>query len=486
MNLDSIRGAATSGRRLLVVLLGALATALSFACAPASPAGNDSRAPTDWTKLPAVSHPDPELSRFAERTESYTRICSRQRKDPFAKKLCATGKRPEIRDMAELLELAGLVEDRAFALTANSTSLVTMSVSSINPRIIVFPRVGEDLKPPGDLIIVGFVRGEQFAEVASRDPNSQDLNFYLISFEQKCSYDGHGCDLASLVTEEIEHDWTAYSVYDQDDLEQTTFDCLSCHQPDGNGTKRILRMQELASPWLHWFPQKFVQRTDSDRVLLSQFSDAHKGDKQYGGIALDVITGALDEGSGAQLEALIRSEGFANQPNPFDSQIVNEMKQADQTMGISSTWQARFATHLQGQAIAVPYPRIDVTDEGKRMAAVQAYQAAAHGGGSRGNVVDPRTVFSSDAMEKLSFVPQPGADGKTVLLQMCARCHDGRGNPQLTRNRFDVRKLDEMSHDEKNLAIARINETGVTRMPPWRVGSLGQQGIQAATTELKK
>ena len=198
---------------------------------------------------------------------------------------------------------------------------------------------------------VGFVRGEPFVELASRDPSTGDLNFYLLGFEQKCSYASGGCDLASLLTEEIEHDWTAYSVYDQDDLEGTSLDCNSCHQPDGYGTKRILRMQELASPWLHWFPQRFVQRTDSDRVLLAQFADAHEGDKQYGGIPIATITNALDEGSGAQLEALVRAEGFGEQPNPFDAQIVAEMKS-----GTSPTWQARFEAHLQGGRSRSPTP----------------------------------------------------------------------------------------------------------------------------------
>ena len=95
-------------------------------------------------------------------------------------------------------------------------------------------------------------------------------------------------------------------------------------------------------------------------------------------------------------------------------------------------------------------------------------------------------MFSEDAAAKLSFVPQPGADGKAVLLQMCARCHDGRGNAQLSKNRFNVRKLEELPRAEKDLAIARINETAATRMPPWRVGTLTVESIQAATLELQK
>ena len=90
-------------------------------------------------------------------------------------------------------------------------------------------------------------------------------------------------------------------------------------------------------------------------------------------------------------------------------------------------------------------------------------------------------------MEKLSFVPKPGADGKTVLLQMCARCHDGRGNPELPKNSFNVHKLEQMPRAAKDLAITRMNsDSELLRMPPWRVGSLTPESIQAATAELMK
>ncbi|HVY37601.1 MAG TPA: PKD domain-containing protein [Polyangia bacterium] len=448
-----------------------------------SPSGQsgEPRQPTDWSKLPATPAADPELERFGTRQSTWDRVCGRRRGDPFAGVLCGGGRRPEIRDIAELLELVGLADDRAFALTGNSTSLLAREVSALNPRLLVFPRVGDDLRRPDKTIAVGFVRGEQLVELAGRDPATGDINFYLLTFEQPCNATSAGCDLASLLTEEIEHGWTAYSVYDQDDLEGTSLDCNSCHQPDGYGTKRILRMQELASPWLHWFPQRFVQRTDSDRVLLGQFTDTHRDEEQYGGIPIDVIGNALDQGSGAQLEAFVRAEGFGDQPNPFDAQIVTEMKTGD-----SPTWDARFQTHLQGQAIPVPYPAIDVTDQAKRSAAVRSFQDVVRGAAPRAGLADIRDVFSQDATEKLSFVPQPGADGKTVLLQMCARCHDGRGNPQLSKNGFNVRSLDTLPRGEKDLAIARINDTSRARMPPWRVGALTADSIRAATAELQK
>lgn len=471
------------GRRGDGIGVAALAAAALFAtaCSPADSSGAG-REPTDWSRLPAVTHPDPELAALGFRQETIDRVCGRGRGDAFAEALCGRGPRIEIRDVSELLEVLGLARDRAFALTGNSTSLVATSVSAINPRIIVFPRVGADLRRPETMTAIGFVRGEQFVELVSRDRDTGDFNFYLLSFEQKCSYESDGCDLASLLTEEIEHEWTAYSVYDHDDLEQTTFDCLSCHAPAGGTAKRILRMQELDSPWLHWFPQRFVQRTETDRVLVAQFADAHGADGQYGGVPVASIVNALDEGSGAQLEALLRAEMSENQPNAFDGQIATEMERT----GSSPTWQRRFETHLRGEAIAVPYPRIDVTDDAKRMAAVRSYQEVVRGVAGRNTLLDLRDIFSADAKEKLSFVPSPVADGKTVLLQMCARCHDGRGNPQLSRNRFNVRKLDEMPRAEKDLAITRMGATGIKRMPPWRVGTLTPDNIRAATLELQK
>src|SRR4029079_98506 len=182
-----------------------------------------------------------------------------------------------------------------------------------------------------------------------------------------------------------------------------------------------------------------------------EFADIHAGDKQYGGVPIATIAGAIDEGSGAELEALGRAEGFGDQPNPFDAQIVTEMKNT----GTSATWQARFDAHLAGQAIAVPYPAVDVTDAAKRMAAARSYQDVVRGAAARGTLTDVRPVFSADATEKLGFVPAPGADGKTVLLEMCARCHDGRGNPGLAKNQFNVLTLDRLAQEPVHRPDAR-------------------------------
>ena len=69
---------------------------------------------------------------------------------------------------------------------------------------------------------------------------------------------------------------------------------------------------------------------------------------------------------------------------------------------------------------------------------------------------------------------------------MCSRCHDGRGNPELNKNHFDVRRLDEMSRMTKDRAIERINAQDESRMPPWRAGHLTPEALQAAVAELQK
>jgi hypothetical protein len=243
-------------------------------------------------------------------------------------------------------------------------------------------------------------------------------------------------------------------------------------------------MQELASPWLHWFPQRFVQRTDSDRVLTAQFVDVHSVDKQYGGVPISTIQGALDDGSGAQLEALIRAEGFGDQPNAFDPRIEAEAKAGEP----SPTWLAQWTLSTQGKAITVPYPRVDVTDEAKRLAAATSYKNVVMGMAGRDTLLDLRNVFSQDASEKLSFVPQAGADGKSVLVQMCARCHDGRADPNIGRSNFNVLALDTMSAEEKAIASERIQEPegSVKHMPPWRSGQLTPEALTAALAELAK
>jgi hypothetical protein len=444
--------------------------------------GTEPEPASEWASLPEVLERDIELRRLPVRDEQYQKLCALGRGDSFFRAVCSSP-RPVISDLASLLQLTGLDENRAFALTGNSTSLVKTSVSAVNPRAIIFPRVSEAREKPAELTALGFVRGEPLVEVVSRDNTNGEYNFYLFTFERQCDYVA-GCDLASLLTEELERGWTAFSIYTEEDIENTSFDCRSCHQPGGVGTPKILRMQELESPWLHWFPQRFVQRTDSDRVLTAQFLEAHQLDSAYAGIPIASIQSGIDEGSGAQLEALLVAEGQDTQPNAFDPRIEAEARE-----GLTSpTWEQQFAATLTGDAIGVPYPQVDVTDPALRLASVQSYVDVVSGVAPRESLLDLRNLFSEDAKQKLGLVPAPGSDGLTVLTQVCSRCHDGRGNPDLNKHAFNVKALADMSREEKDLAISRLLEPegSLLRMPPWRAATLPPADLQSAIDELSK
>lgn len=464
------------------ILLSAVTLIISSSCSKdAVDDATEAPANSDWSSLPDVANPEADLRGLPTRQQQFDRLCSMNREDDFLTRICITP-RPALTSLKELIAFLGLDENSAFAFTANSTSLVMRSVSSINPRAIIFPKVTIDNTPPEELNIVSFVRGEPFVEIATRNSNG-DYNFYLMVVERPCDYEGN-CDLASRFTEEIERSWSAYSIYADEDLKDTPLDCVSCHQPGGHGTPTILRMQEFRSPWLHWFPQKFSQRTESDIVLLPQFLAAHSVDKEYAGIPISTIETAVAEGSGAHLEQLLRAEGQVEQPNVFDPLIESELADS----GKSGRWDALYAMFLEGNAISVPFPGLDPTDPALREAVVQSYVDVVTGGAARESLMNMNNLFTDEAREMLGIVPPANADGKTVLTVSCGRCHDGRGDPSLVRSAFNVKALDKMSRDMKDRAIERLQlePDSDSVMPPARFGPLPPEAIAQAIEELQK
>ena len=168
---------------------------------------------------------------------------------------------PEITSLHDLQAAFGLEPERlggvsGSALAGHSTSLTTRSVSAINPRAILFRLVvplTDESVPPIELVALAFTRGEQFVElVRDRDRRASCASTWS-RFEQACNERAAGCTPGDLLTEAIERDWREVTLYDEAVLENTVLDCATCHQPDGPGTPKILRMQEFEAPWTHWF-----------------------------------------------------------------------------------------------------------------------------------------------------------------------------------------------------------------------------------------
>ncbi len=422
-------------------------------------------------------------------------LCARGNGDPISLRLCAPHL-PAITSLIELQKVLGLDfkpgqlgngqgGNPAFVLTGHSSSLVTRFVSAINPRALIFTppasnnRVGTPVANP-NFIGMGFVRGEQFAELVAKDPKTNDLNFFLVSFEHACSAT-NSCAPADLLTPDVEKNFTNVTVFQDIDIKNTVFDCLQCHQAAGAGSKKILRMQELQNPWTHFFRNN----RPGGQAMIADYNSVHGTQEVYAGIPGAAITNS-DPG---RLEGLVENEGFKNQPNEFlTSKIEAEVLASGTTPGTSATWNLLYANVLNGSVIPVPYHDVRVTDPAKVTAAATNYKAVMAGTLPRSSLMDFRSIFNGAGMSDMSFQPKASLDGRGIMVAICQHCHNAVLDQTISRARFDVTKLATMTRDEKDIAIARlqISIDDRRKMPPSRFATLSPAQIQLAIDELKK
>ena len=450
-------------------------------------------------------------------------LCARKNGDAVSKAFCGPTP-PVITSLVDLQKLLGLDfkagnigngtgGNPAFVLTGHSTSLVTQFTSAINPRAIIFTppnsrgRVNNP-KPLTSFIAMGFVRGEEFVELVSNDPTANagagDLRFFLFNFAHPCTASATGCTNGDLLTPAVESNFTGvYSLYQEDDIKDTIFDCQQCHQSGGPTTAKILRMQELQNPWGHFFRNNRI----NGQVLLADYQAAHGTSETYAGIPGAVIfnpnqtnnNGNVTTGGGpdpAALEGLVENQGFKNQPNEYTTGTILKEVQAvnpnqpgqNVPAGTSKTWEALYANSMAGLDIPVPYHDIKVTDPLKLASATSAYQAVMAGTTPAAQLPDIRDVFLDSALSDLSFQPAAGLDGQGILVQMCQQCHNASLDQTESRERFRVDQLSQMTPAEKNLAIHRLNlpATSFRRMPPPRFRTLSPAEIEAVTQTLSQ
>jgi hypothetical protein len=426
-------------------------------------------------------------------------LCSRPGQDKVRAAFCGPNP-PKINGLVELQRALGLgIVDptrtarrqngsggnAAFTFTGGSSSLVAKFTSAINPRLIMFtPPTGNTIP---DLVALGFVRGEQFAEIAARDPSTGNLNFFLAKFEQECNEDPKGCSHADLLTADVESNWQKLTIYEDTDLANTIFDCKHCHQPDGDGTPKILRMQELRNPWTHFFRDN----NDGGQALISDFQAAHGNDQSYAGIPGPMIAASEP----LELERLLRQNGFATQPNEFQSRrIENEVQNAsplqpedNSQKGASATWERAYEEFVKGRTIPPPYHDVKVTDPEKLAKMTAALVGIRNGTMPREMMPDIRDIFPDEALRNLGFGVKEGLSGAEIITQACAQCHNSKLPQNISRARFDV-DLSKMSREEKDIAIARLKLEGddPLRMPPTLFRTLTPAEIERAIAELQK
>jgi hypothetical protein len=294
-----------------------------------------------------------------------------------------------------------------------------------------------------------------------------------VRFHPAC--EATACTHADLETATIESNWTGYTLYDDQAIANTTIDCLNCHQPAGPSTKKILRMQELANPWAHWF---YPERPETLEIVQA-FQSAH-GSESYAGVPAANVMPTRP----AALTQLVQNNGFASQPNVFDTLAINAERTAS---GASATWAQLYARAVAGLEIPVPY-YTNAFDRPRLQAMITAYQQTVAGALPRDQMPDVSDTLAATTLADLSIRPRAGLDGRGIMVHMCQMCHNSRLDQTLSRARFNVEQLAQLSRGEKDLAIARLKLPASDRhaMPPARFHELSDTERQMVIDELAK
>ena len=454
---------------------------------------------------PGFTGPDPvaQLPRGAEQRK---RLCAHDGDDMIRDLYCAA-EPARIESLIDLqkalfIEQSRLTGVNGLSITGHSTSLGARSISSINPRLVavriehplfdahdnpVAPGSQGRLTPALEPVSIAFSRGEQLVELMLRDRVDHELRFYLLSFRNACNDSDAGCKPGDLLTPEVEQGWTATDVYDEQDLQNTVLDCAPCHQTHGPGTPKFLRMQELRTPWTHWFGL-----TPGGQALFADYWAA-KGDEMLFGLSADHLMRA----NPVSLNLQAVYGGPNEQPNPFDSETIEAEVRAsaagqpedNSVPGESETWLAGYEAARRGEAITFPYHDVKITDPDKLARMTEVYQAYRAGELDRADLPDIRDVLPDDQerLAKMGFATLPGATGEQVLLEACSMCHNERLDQSLSRARFRA-DLKGLSRAQKDRAIERLRlpATDLHAMPPARLRILTLEARQRAIEALQR
>ena len=360
-------------------------------------------------------------------------------------------------------------------LMGHSESVVAKSVSSINPRAILFPANLTSATPSTPYNVLSFTRGDQFAEIATFDPVAQQVNFYIVTFQKACNLT-NSCTPADLLTPEGEKDWINVNAYEDDGHtvpslpENTIMDCQRCHETQGPSVTPILRMQEITAPYTHFFSPN----THGGRALLDDYFSAHDISESYAGIPGKLIA----KSNPALFAQFITTAGFGNQPNSFPSAVIEkEVKQSDpqqpfndQRSGKSATWETVFTPFVDGMFNPPPYHDVKITNPEKLAALSRDYREVMHGRKPASSLPDIRDDMKTGAkfLAEMSFIVNPSNNPQSLLVNACMNCHNSNLVQTISRARFNVQTLSQMTPAELTVAIDRIQEPAdnLLLMPP--------------------
>ena len=110
-----------------------------------------------------------------------------------------------------------------------------------------------------------------------------------------------------------------------------------------------------------------------------------------------------------------------------------------------------------------PYHDVKVTDPDKLAEMTQLLRRLPDARDRRVDPQDIRDVLLPEAMVGMGFAPDPGMDGKALLVQQCEQCHNSRLDPALSRELFLVDQLSTMSRAPRRISRSRGSDCRTPR-----------------------
>ncbi|MBJ95561.1 MAG: hypothetical protein CMP23_13950 [Rickettsiales bacterium] len=433
--------------------------------------------------------------------------------------------RPEITNSQQLLEALGLgfygplgleaqmIWDNgnpAWAAAGHSAGLSRRSTSSVNPRVIIHTPVASHLDPTPGFVVVSMARGEPFAEIMTHDPQRDDLDFFMFRFDFGCE-DPQDCSDEERFSDAWESGWSDYTVYDAADLENTTFDCLHCHEHGlrtARAHKRAPLMFQLNSIWMHWLYNVNYFRGWTDNAsdqgplhhMLEQYVEARATPSEpLGGTFGGIPGGALHASRPKSLEDLIEANGFGNgfDPDTYEPNgAAIGLLEDDRARGLifDHPWEELYELNLNGLLIAPPARGASPFHNGRLEQLIS--DMSAYRNGNSTNFPDPTDIFRSSDLSAVGTAVHPGLSPPEILVHACTECHHDALNPRLSKSRFKLGAIargrsgsslgDHFSSlDEAQLLMAsqRINlpSDHLAAMPPARFRNLTDQEKETVT-----
>lgn len=424
------------------------------------------------------------------------RVCARGAGDRVAQTLCAASP-GAISGLEELYGALRLTtpEQRRVAATTHSLSLSGRTVSGANPRVMVLANndVEGGLSYEG-VVGTAFARGEQSVELVAIDPATYEYNFYLLRFAQECN--ASRCTPEDLLTRRVESGWTDWTLYGDSDLEDTPFDCLTCHRPFGGDTHKLLLMRQDLDPWMHWSDFRVFDENDCPtrppegveaRVVVSSegldlLAQLEGEQGNYAGVPVQELLAAAS--GDVMTDFLVDAELAITEsplpPHPYAQMSLRTRETLCERYytGQSPSWEADRLTS-RSSGLPFPYYGPDVLAPAARSELLANRDDFWKGRRDEAPFDVLAALLDPEVPGAVGFAPRESDTAQDILQGMCGRCHATNVKSEFRRARFNVAATDSVEPSTFQAVKARLSlpPTSPQAMPPRNSGTLPQWAI---------